>query len=135
MLMSLYTRSLLTVKGSKMLTDVFTSILDNAIRFNRNETAEVDVSCRPTEDGDSIQFMIGDRGPGIDDDMKGKVFYRLEQPEGGVKGSGLGLTVVWEIIRQLGGRIWVEDRVYGDPSQGSKFVVELPKGEDAKESD
>ncbi len=127
--------SMLTVKGSKMLTDVFTSILDNAIRFNRNETVEVDVSCRPTEDGDSIHFMIGDRGPGIADDMKGKVFHRLEQPEGGVKGSGLGLTVVWEIIRQLGGRIWVEDRVYGDPSQGSKFVVELPKGEDAKESD
>ncbi|MCJ2540130.1 MAG: PAS domain-containing sensor histidine kinase, partial [Candidatus Thermoplasmatota archaeon] len=124
--------SMLTVKGSKMLTDVFTSILDNAIRFNRNETVEVDVSCRPSEDGASIQFMFGDRGPGIADDMKGKVFYRLEQPEGGVKGSGLGLTVVWEIIRQLGGRIWVEDRVYGDPSQGSKFVVELPKGEDAK---
>ncbi|MCK5254263.1 MAG: HAMP domain-containing histidine kinase, partial [Thermoplasmata archaeon] len=127
--------SMHTVKGSKMLTDVFTSILDNAIRFNRNETVEVDVSCRPSEDGASIQFMFGDRGPGIADDMKGKVFYRLEQPEGGVKGSGLGLTVVWEIIRQLGGRIWIEDRVYGDPSLGSKFVVELPKGEDAKGSD
>ena len=127
--------SMHTVKGSKMLTDVFTSILDNAIRFNRNETVEVDVSCRPSEDGASIQFMFGDRGPGIADDMKGKVFYRLEQPEGGVKGSGLGLTVVWEIIRQLGGRTWVEDRVYGDPSLGSKFVVELPKGEDAQGSD
>lgn len=118
-----------TVKGSKMLTDVFTSILDNAIRFNRNETVEVDAYCRPSEDGASIQFVFDDRGPGIADDTKGKVFYRLEQPEGGVKGSGLGLTVVWEIIRQLGGRTWVEDRVYGDPSQGSRFVVELPKGE------
>ena len=109
-----------------MLTDVFTSILDNAVRFNRNETVEVDITCHMTDDGNSIRFVFEDRGPGIADDTKDKVFRRLEQPEGGIKGSGLGLTVVWEIMRQLEGRVWVEDRVYGDPSQGSRFVVELP---------
>jgi signal transduction histidine kinase len=114
------------VKGSRFLTDVFTSILDNAVRFNRSETVEVDISCRRAEDGGSIQFVFEDRGPGIADETKDKVFHRLEQPEGGVKGSGLGLTVVWEIMRQLGGRVWVEDRVYGDPTRGSRFVVELP---------
>jgi PAS domain S-box-containing protein len=117
-----------TVRGSKLLTDVFISILDNAIRFNRNETVEVDISCRPSEDGGSIQFIFDDRGPGIADGTKDKVFRRLEQPDGDIKGSGLGLTVVWEIIKQLEGRIWVEDRVYGDPTQGSRFVVELPRG-------
>jgi PAS domain S-box-containing protein len=114
------------VRGSKMLTDVFTSILDNAVRFNRREAVEVDISCRLTDDRERIRFFFDDRGPGITDDTKDKVFRRLEDPEGNVKGSGLGLTVVWEIIRQLDGRIWVEDRVYGDPSRGSRFVVELP---------
>jgi signal transduction histidine kinase len=109
-----------------MLTDVFTSILDNAIRFNRNETVEVDISCHLADGNGSIQFIFEDRGPGIADDMKDKVFRRLELPEGGLRGSGLGLTVAWEIVRQLGGRIWVEDRVYGDPKKGSKFIVELP---------
>jgi PAS domain S-box-containing protein len=123
------TCSVHTVRGSPMLTDVFTSILDNAIRFNRNETVEVTISCRQTEDGASIQFMFEDRGPGISDEMKDKVFRRLELPEGGIRGSGLGLTVVWEIVRQLDGRIWVEDRVYGDPGKGSKFVLELPLSE------
>ena len=118
--------SIHTVKGSKMLTDVFTSILDNAIRFNRSETVTVDISCKLTEDSNSIRFMFDDRGPGIADGNKGTVFRRLEDPESEIKGSGLGLTVAWEIIRQLNGRIWVEDRVYGDPSQGSRFVVELP---------
>ncbi|UCC93242.1 MAG: PAS domain S-box protein [Thermoplasmata archaeon] len=117
------------VLGSRMLTDVFTSIMDNAIRFNRREKVEVDVSCHLTDDQGSIQFIFEDRGPGISDEMKDKVFRRLELPEGGIRGSGLGLTVVWEIIRQLGGRIWVEDRVYGDPTQGSRFVVELPVSE------
>ena len=114
------------VKGHRMLTDVFTSILDNAVRFNRRDTVEVDISCRMSEDRKAIHFIFEDRGPGIADDTKDKVFRRLEQPEGGIKGSGLGLTVVWEIVRQLGGRVWVEDRVYGDPTQGSRFFVELP---------
>jgi PAS domain S-box-containing protein len=118
------------VTGHRMIADVFTSILDNAVRFNRNDTVEVEIMCQRTEDGDAIQFIFEDRGPGIADDTKDKVFRRLEQPEGGVKGSGLGLTVVWEIMRQLDGRVWVEDRVYGDPSQGSRFVVELPQAED-----
>jgi PAS domain S-box-containing protein len=113
------------VKGTRLLTDVFTSILDNSVRFNRRDTVEVDIFCRGSKDGDAIQFVFEDRGPGIADETKDKVFHRLEQPEGGVKGSGLGLTVVWEIMRQLGGRVWVEDRVYGDATQGSRFIVEL----------
>ncbi|NIP36530.1 MAG: PAS domain S-box protein, partial [Thermoplasmata archaeon] len=118
------------VRGHRMITDVFTSILDNAVRFNRNETVEVDITCGMSDDGGSIQFIFDDRGPGIADDTKDKVFRRLEHSEVGVKGSGLGLTVVWEIVRQLEGRVWVEDRVYGDPSRGSRFVVELPLAAD-----
>ncbi len=121
------------VKGSNLLMDVFTSILDNAVRFNRNDTVEVDISCHPTEDGERIRFMFDDRGPGIPDEMKVKVFRRLDQPEGGTKGSGLGLTVVGEIVKQVGGKVWVEDRVAGDPKEGSRFVVELPVGGDAVE--
>ncbi len=122
------------VMGHRMITDVFTSILDNAVRFNRNETVEVDISCRLSEDGRCIQFIFDDRGPGIADDTKDKVFRRLEHSEVGVKGSGLGLTVVWEIVRQLDGRVWVEDRVYGDTSRGSRFVVELPLAVDRPSS-
>ncbi len=119
------------VKGSNLLMDVFTSILDNAIRFNRNDTVKVDISCDVTDDGQHIRFMFDDRGPGIPDEMKVKVFRRLDQPEGGTKGSGLGLTVVGEIIKQVGGKVWVEDRVPGETKEGSRFVVELPIGEDA----
>ena len=122
--------SIHVVKGSNLLTDVFTSILDNAVRFNRNDTVEVDISCDLTEDGQRIRFMFDDRGPGMPDEMKVKVLRRLDQPEGGTKGSGLGLTVVAEIVKQLDGKVWVEDRVPGDPKEGSRFVVELPIGGD-----
>lgn len=116
------------VKGSNMLTDVFISILDNSVRFNRNQTVEVDINCEVTTDSGYVRITIDDRGPGISDEMKEKVFKRLDLPEEGAKGSGLGLTVVWEIIKQVHGRIWVEDRVPGEPSKGSRFVIELPRG-------
>ncbi len=116
------------VKGSNMLTDVFISILDNSVRFNRNQTVEVDINCEVTADGGHVRITIEDRGPGISDEMKEKVFKRLDLPEEGTKGSGLGLTVVWEIIKQVHGRIWVEDRVPGEPNKGSRFVIELPRG-------
>ncbi|MFX1368522.1 MAG: hypothetical protein ACFFAY_08000 [Promethearchaeota archaeon] len=38
----------------------------------------------------------------------------------------VGLTVVDRYVQDMGGQIWVEDRVKGDPSKGSKFVVILP---------
>jgi PAS domain S-box-containing protein len=113
------------VVGSNLLHDVFTSILDNAVRFNRNEPCVIDIGCDLSEDGRSMRFSFDDRGPGIPDAMKDRVFKRLDQPDVGVKGSGLGLTVVGEIIKRLSGRVWVEDRVPGVMSQGSRMVVEL----------
>ena len=45
----------------------------------------------------------------------------------GIKGFGLGLSIVSTIVEKMQGRIWVEDRVRGDFSQGSVFKVMLPK--------
>jgi PAS domain S-box-containing protein len=116
------------VKGSHLLRDVFTSILDNSVRFDRNDTVVVDISCDTSDDEEYVRFVISDRGPGMPDEMKAMIFHRLDQPEGGVKGTGLGLTVVWEIIKRFDGRIWVEDRVPGEPGQGSRFMIELARG-------
>jgi signal transduction histidine kinase len=46
---------------------------------------------------------------------------------GSTRGAGLGLSIVRLIVDKLGGHIWVEDRVPGDPSKGSVFAVQLRK--------
>ena len=116
------------IRGSNLLHDVFKSILDNAARFDRHDQVVIDITCEPSDDDLSVRFRFGDRGPGIPDEMKDHVFRRLDLGEG-IRGSGLGLTVVWEIVKRLEGRVWVEDRVEGEHTKGSTFVVELPRGD------
>jgi signal transduction histidine kinase len=40
---------------------------------------------------------------------------------------GIGLTLVKKIIGSYGGEIWIEDRIKGDYTQGSNFIVLIPE--------
>ena len=45
----------------------------------------------------------------------------------GSKGMGLGLSLVDKILQIFNGKIWVEDKVKGDYTQGSNFIIILPE--------
>ena len=51
---------------------------------------------------------------------------RTGDPSEQVVGRGLGLTLTDLIVRDLGGRIWAEDKMDGDPSKGTRIIFELP---------
>ena len=40
---------------------------------------------------------------------------------------GLGLSLVYKIVHSFNGKIWVEDRVEGDYTKGSKFIILIPE--------
>ncbi len=110
--------------------DVFLNLFTNAIKFDAHDLAEIDVEI--TEQREDKRAMwcvsVADRGPGVEDALKPIIFDRFTQassPEGG--GSGLGLHIAQTIVNSYKGRIWVEDRVPGDRSQGSIFRVLLPR--------
>ena len=44
----------------------------------------------------------------------------------GAEGLGLGLSVVLALVKSFGGHIEVEDRVSGDHTKGTVFIVDLP---------
>jgi signal transduction histidine kinase len=75
-----------------------------------------------------------DRGVGIPDEFKEKVFSRdfrklprSERPMGQkTKGAGMGLSIVSSLIDRYGGKIWIENRVYEEYSRGSVFNILLP---------
>ena len=114
------------VHCTDMLDVVFDSILSNAAKFDRTDPLVLEVTCAPTADATAWRFEFRDHGPGIPDALKQLVFNRLDGSSGTLTGRGLGLTIAQQIVRASGGRVWAEDRVPGDPSQGACIVVELP---------
>ena len=60
------------------------------------------------------------------DEQKSQIFRRDGTADDKLEGKGLGLTLADRYITDLGGRIWVEDRISKDASKGSKFVILLP---------
>ncbi len=114
----------------EFLYDMFFNLLHNAMRYDRREEVHVDVLVE--EEEEFLKIQIQDWGPGISDGDKEQIFARLsskERGERGVRGRGIGLTLVQRIVTRYRGRIWVEDRVPGDHTQGASFVVLLPRGD------
>jgi signal transduction histidine kinase len=118
-----------TVKGNELLRDVFDNILENAIKYNKEEKIMLDITHSGSKNNKFWKFEIQDNGPGVPDEMKERIFERLQRGEKSVHGSGLGLTIVKEIITRYGGEIMVQDKVKGDYTHGSNFVIILPKGD------
>ena len=119
----------LFVPANELAKDIFSNIIGNAVKHSPPDgRLEVNVrTARVTEQGNPyIAVLIEDNGPGIPDGRKGQLFHCYNnEPEKRYKG-GLGLELVQTLVRDFGGRVWVEDRIAGDYSRGCRFVVMLP---------
>ena len=107
---------------SGQLTQLFQNLIDNAIKFHRDEQPLVHVSAR-LEEGDCI-CSVQDNGIGIAPEYVDKIFVlfqrlhtRKEYP-----GTGIGLAICKRIVERHGGQIWVES----SPGKGSTFHFRLP---------
>lgn len=91
------------------LVQVFRNLLENGIKYSTSDD-ELIVSCRI--EGNRATFGIRDNGPGIPKQHQHRIFerfYRVEKHRSTHPGStGLGLAICRHIIRNHGGRIWVE---------------------------
>jgi two-component system phosphate regulon sensor histidine kinase PhoR len=104
------------------LTNVIFNLIDNAIKYSP-EGAQIEISSFQTNDG--IELRIRDNGLGIPKEFLGKVFERLFRvPTGNVhdvKGFGLGLSYVKNVVERHNGTIYVES----EPNSGSTFIMKL----------
>ncbi len=107
---------------------VVDSLVSNSLKHGGSE---VTVSVRLFEEDGWVHLVVEDDGPGLDDDLKDRVFAPFEQglpsADDASPGSGLGLTLVHELVCLHGGDVTVGDSDTG----GARFTVRLPLKEDA----
>jgi len=121
------------VAGHEYLHQVCFNIIHNSMSFDENMEVEVEVNAEQVDNLKMVRIEFIDKGPGVPDAAKEFIFRRTGSPDEQIVGRGLGLTLVDQIVRSLGGRIRVEDRIRGDYSKGAKFVLMLPMWVEAQE--
>jgi len=115
----------LVVKVDKhRLEQVFTNLIDNGIKFNKNK-GSIKIYCHDLKD--KVKIFVEDSGIGIPEKDIPRIFerfYRVDKARSReLGGTGLGLSIVKHIVELHGGNVGVESV----ESSGSKFWLILPK--------
>ena len=107
-----------------LLRQIFTNLLDNAIKYHAVGSApNIDVSWQPEDK--SVILAIKDNGIGIPVEYQDKIFniFQRLHPLEEYPGTGIGLATVRKAVERLGGNVWVESQ----PEKGSTFFVKLTR--------
>jgi len=114
------------IMANDFLQDVFYNLLHNAVKFTDSNEVKIRVTSSLTEDGEYLKIDFEDWGIGINDRLKESILTGIDERV--LRVSGVGLTLVKQIVDQYNGSISIEDRVQGNHSQGARVVVLLPHG-------
>ena len=103
------------------LSQIFSNLISNAIKFTDNGEITYGYRIAPTEESYTITYFVSDTGHGIPPEKLDDIFLPFVQywsedtPK--VQGAGLGLAICNRLIELMKGRIWVESM----PGKGSSF--------------
>jgi signal transduction histidine kinase len=105
--------------ASPLVKEVVSQLLSNALKFSPPDSA-IQISL---SSGRRVRLEVRDRGPGVPEECRERIFQRFERLEKGpITGVGLGLAIVRRVVELHGGKVWVE----ANPEGGSIFIAEFP---------
>ncbi|MBA3694036.1 MAG: HAMP domain-containing histidine kinase [Acidobacteria bacterium] len=104
----------------------FQNLIGNAIKYGNGNRGENQLKISAKVEREQIVLTVFDNGIGIDaQELKHifEPFYRGRQAVSAqIHGSGLGLSLVSQVIKAHKGKIWAES----NPGRGSKFTIQIP---------
>lgn len=109
------------------LYSVLTNLVKNAIKFTNTGAIEFGYDAK----GEFLEFYVTDTGQGISDEQKEYIFDRFRQVDESLtrnEGSGLGLAISKSYVEMLGGKLWVESKLW----YGSTFRFTIPNRSEIK---
>jgi two-component system sensor histidine kinase/response regulator len=114
------------VGDATRIRQVLINLIGNAIKFTERGGITVSVACPRKSDREaSLELAVRDTGIGIPADKLELVFEKFTQADGSMTrrygGTGLGLTIVKQLVEVMGGTVGVESRV----GTGTTFTVTL----------
>jgi len=119
-------RSFAVLCDADQLKRVLGNLIHNAIKWSPLKQA---ITITATELDDEVSVSILDKGPGVPEDLRERVFERFYQADvsrSGDDGTGLGLAICKHIIEAHGGRIWAEGNSRGE---GGHFLFTVLKAD------
>jgi two-component system sensor histidine kinase GlrK len=122
------------VSNRKQVAVIIDNLLSNAIKYSPNEGV---IFLSTTLQEGQLLLTVSDQGVGISDEHQSKIFDAFFQgpppADSPVKSSGLGLTIVKELILRLNGHIAI---ISNQKQQtGTKINITLPRAFEQKEQD
>jgi signal transduction histidine kinase len=116
---------------SEMLWHVFSNIINNAIKFHREDDPLRIAITAQAQDGE-VLVQVSDNGIGLEETERQKLFTRFYQVSSANEGSGVGLAICRRIVEDQGGHINIDSEGLG---KGVTVSVTLPlAGEDRVEA-
>lgn len=111
------------------LRQILLNLLGNAVKFGASDDlsvrGHVNLAVKVTK-RNALRFIVTDEGPGIPEDIRERLFEEYarskEHASSHYSGTGLGLSICQQLVRRMGGTIWVQSEI----GKGACFQVELP---------
>jgi signal transduction histidine kinase len=117
-------RELVVLADAQRLLQVFINLLSNA-RDACAEDGEIRVCARPDEE--RVEIDVEDNGHGIPAEFHSRIFEPFYTTKDPGEGTGLGLSLVFSIMEDMGGSIHVTSPVFNAPRCGTRITLQLAR--------
>ena len=107
------------MSDKSQLKIILNNLLANAVKYHDLEKADPYIKVTFKKSGNNVAIAVEDNGKGISEDHQEKIFEMFYRASTDSDGSGLGLFIVREAAKKIGGKI----ELNSVPTQGSTFTL------------